>query len=92
MNLHAVLAFIDGKSAEDIVSAPRYHHQFMPDVVTYEEGAFTDEELIELRKKGHVFMKSNRRYGNMQVIFWDYKTGKVHTGSDPRGEGAGRVY
>ncbi len=92
MNLHAVLAFIDGKSAEDIVSAPRYHHQFMPDVVTYEEGAFTDEELIELRKKGHVFKKSNRRYGNMQVIFWDYKTGKVHTGSDPRGEGAGRVY
>jgi len=28
----------------------------------------------------------------MQVVTWDYKTGKVEAASDPRGAGVGLVY
>ncbi len=92
MNLLTILAFINGEDPADIIKAPRYHHQYLPDHVTYEEGAFTEEEISDLIAKGHVLKPSSRSYGNMQMIYWDYKTNKVKTYSDPRGLGAGRVY
>ena len=93
MNLLAILNYLDGKSAKEIVTAPRYHHQFMPDEVVYEQGAFNAEEIKALEAKGHILNnQASSGYGNMQVILWDYKTGKISTASDPRGVGAGRVY
>jgi len=93
MNLLGILNYIDGKSAKGIVAAARYHHQFMPDEVVYEQGAFNAMEVKALEAKGHTLKKqSSSGYGNMQVILWDYTTGEVTTASDPRGVGAGRVY
>ncbi len=92
MNMLAIMAYLDGASAQDIVTAPRFHHQFMPDELLYEAGALTEEEITGLKAKGHILRQSSRQYGNMQVIEWDYKTNKVITASDPRGAGAGRVY
>jgi len=40
-----------------------------------------------LEKRGHVLKEKNRRYGNMQAILWDKKTGQVFAASDPRGDG-----
>jgi gamma-glutamyltranspeptidase/glutathione hydrolase len=42
MVLLATLDFIDGHSASEIVAAPRFHHQYLPDVVRYEGGAFSE--------------------------------------------------
>ncbi len=92
MNLLAILDFLDGKDPKDIIAAPRYHHQYMPDIVTYEEGAFTDKEIKDLTAKGHKLDKASRPYGNMQMIFWDFETNTVKTYSDPRGNGKGEVY
>jgi gamma-glutamyltranspeptidase/glutathione hydrolase len=92
MVLLGTLNYLDGMNASDIVKYPRYHHQYLPDVVDYEPDALTDTEIKELQAMGHTLKVSGRQWGNMQVITWDFATGKVEAASDPRGEGAGLVY
>jgi len=90
--LLGILNYVDGMSAADIVKYPHYHHQYLPDEVSYEQGALTDEEIAKLQSMGHQLRLSNRQWGNMQVITWDFAHGKVEAASDPRGEGEGLVY
>jgi len=92
MVLLASMAWMDGASAEEMVSLKRYHHQYLPDEVAFEEGAFTEEEKNALEALGHTLTTSRRVYGNMNVVTWDFETGKVEAASDPRGHGEGRVY
>ena len=92
MVLLGTLNYLDGMNAAQIVKYPHYHHQYLPDEVDYEQGAFTDTEIKELQAMGHGLKLSGRRWGNMQVITWDYATGKIEAASDPRGEGEGMVY
>ena len=92
MVLLGTLNYLDGMNAADIVKYPRYHHQYLPDEVDYESGALTDAEIKELTAKGHSLKVSGRQWGNMQVITWDFASGKVEAASDPRGEGVGLVY
>jgi len=73
--------------AEQWVNAPRFHHQFLPDVVQYEAGAFSPNIIAELEKRGHHLKQMNRQYGNMQAILWDRRNGKLTGISDARGEG-----
>ena len=92
MVLLGTLNYLDGMNAAEIVKYPHYHHQYLPDEVDYEQGALTDTEITALQGKGHTLKASGRRWGNMQVITWDFATGKVQAASDPRGEGEGLVY
>ncbi|MDQ6974799.1 MAG: gamma-glutamyltransferase, partial [Mariprofundaceae bacterium] len=68
------------------INAARFHHQFLPDAIQYEEGAFNASDIKALKKLGHR-LKSKRHYGNMQAILWDKKTGNLTGISDRRGEG-----
>jgi gamma-glutamyltranspeptidase / glutathione hydrolase len=90
--LLGVLNYVDGMSAADIVKYPHYHHQYLPDEVGYEQGALTDDEIVKLQSMGHKLRLSGRQWGNMQVITWDFASGKIEAASDPRGEGEGLVY
>jgi gamma-glutamyltranspeptidase / glutathione hydrolase len=90
--LLGILNYVDGMSAADIVKYPHYHHQYLPDDVGYEQGALTEEEIAKLQAMGHKLRLSNRQWGNMQVITWDFASGKVEAAADPRGEGEGLVY
>jgi len=92
MVILGTLDYLEGQSAAQIVSDPRYHHQFLPDVVEYEPGAFTPAEVSALAAMGHQLEQGTRRWGNMEVITWDFASGKVEAASDPRGEGSGLVY
>ncbi|MEJ0086487.1 MAG: gamma-glutamyltransferase [Pseudomonadota bacterium] len=92
MVILGTLNFMDGKNAQEIVAAPRFHHQFSPDVIEFEPGSLTAEERAELEKRGHTLKEGSRKWGNTQVVTWDYKTGKVEAASDPRGVGEGMVY
>ncbi len=87
MVLLGILDFAEGNAPESWVSLPRFHHQYQPDEIQYEPGAFTDEEILELEKLGHTLTEKSRQYGNMQAILFDRKTGEVKAASDPRGEG-----
>ena len=84
MVLLAALDFIDGGSAESMVSTPRYHHQYLPDVVTFERDGFSREEEVALILLGHKLKGRKRRYGNMHSIIWDKKTDTITAASDPR--------
>jgi len=90
--LTGILNWLGGKSAAEIVAIPHIHHQYLPDVVTYESGALTPEERAQLEKRGHKLRESTRQWGNTQVVTWDFASGKVEAASDPRGFGAGLVY
>jgi gamma-glutamyltranspeptidase / glutathione hydrolase len=90
--LLGILNYVDGMSAPEIVKYPHYHHQYEPDEVSYEQGSLTDAEIAKLQLIGHKLRLSNRQWGNMQVITWDFASGKVEAASDPRGEGEGLVY
>ena len=92
MVLLATLDFLDGRSAAEIVAAPRIHHQYLPDVLQYERDALTPNEIESLTKRGYTLRESKRGWGNLQVITWDYASGRVDAASDPRGEGEGQVY
>jgi len=92
MVILGTLAFMDGKHAQEIVSAPRFHHQFSPDVIEFEPDALSADERAQLEARGHTLKEGSRKWGNTQVVTWDYKTGKVEAASDPRGIGEGMVY
>ncbi len=92
MVLLAALAWADGATAEEMVGVKRYHHQYFPDVVAYENGAFTADEAADLQRRGHRLQPSSRNYGNMQIVTWDRATGEVAAASDPRGSGEVLVY
>jgi gamma-glutamyltranspeptidase/glutathione hydrolase len=91
MVLLSTLAFIDGASAEEMVSLPRYHHQYMPDVVKFENGGFSHDEELALIRMGHRLESSSRQYGNMHVVIWDKKGNKMDAASDPRASGHASV-
>jgi gamma-glutamyltranspeptidase/glutathione hydrolase len=90
MVLLGTLDYFNGGDAESIVSTPRYHMQYLPDVVFYEPGAFTADEIIGLENMGY-HLHQTGTYGNMQAITWDYKSGKVTAAADPRDIGSAEV-
>ncbi|HMK84727.1 MAG TPA: gamma-glutamyltransferase, partial [Steroidobacteraceae bacterium] len=92
MVLLGTLDYLGGMTAGEIVKDPRYHHQYLPDVVEYEKGAFTESEITRLEAMGYKLEQGSRLWGNMQVITWDFASGEVAAASDPRGEGEGLVY
>jgi gamma-glutamyltranspeptidase/glutathione hydrolase len=91
MVLLATLDWLDGRSAKEIVAAPRIHHQYQPDVLAHERDALSAAEIAELTKRGHV-LRQRETWGNLQVVTRDAATGAVEAASDPRGVGTGGVY
>lgn len=87
MLLHGILGVVDKQDVQEIVSAPRYHHQYLPDIVQYEQGAFSQQQLDELQLMGHQFQQVDNPYGNMQAVIWKKNGNQVSAASDPRGEG-----
>ena len=91
MVLLGVLDFYDRKSADEIVNAGRFHHQYLPDEISYEPGVFDDELIEELQRLGHKTRAIDYEYGNMQLIIIDKKTGAIDAASDGRGLGSAEV-
>ncbi|MCA3070724.1 MAG: gamma-glutamyltransferase [Rhodocyclaceae bacterium] len=75
----------DPPSPAVLVARPRYHHQFRPDRIEVEPGAFADDWIDALRSRGHAVTIGGRAWGNMQVVHIDRASGEVSTASDPRG-------
>lgn len=91
MVLLATLDWLHGVPAEELVKKGRYHHQYMPDMLSFEPGALSESEQATLKNYGHN-LRESRQPGNVQIVTWDYRTGAVKAVSDPRGVGVGVVY
>lgn len=91
MVLLGLLDFAAGHGPQSWVSAGRFHHQYLPDVVEYEPGALSEAEIHGLEKLGHRLKETPIPYGDMQAILWDKTKAAPEAASDPRGEGSAEV-
>jgi gamma-glutamyltranspeptidase/glutathione hydrolase len=93
MVLLATLEMAHGRGGpKEWVALPRFHHQYLPDEVTYEPKAFDATEVRALRKWGHTLEEVRPEgYGNMQIVTQYKKTNRLEAVSDPRGEGLAEV-
>ncbi|MBD1937116.1 gamma-glutamyltransferase [Microcoleus sp. FACHB-68] len=72
------------------VSAPRLHHQWLPDQLRVEPWGFDPATLEELRRRGHqIDVQPVWGNGNVVVVTPD---GTLEGAADPRGEGAARGF
>lgn len=92
MVLLAVLDYLDDRPVQQWPATPRYHHQFLPDVIEYEPDAFSAAQLSSLEMRGHRLKRVERRYGNQQVLLWHKGSGRVEAASDPRGIGRAELW
>ena len=87
--LLTILNVVDfGMNAQDAVNAGRFHHQWLPDRITFERFAFSPDTLALLRTKGHELVQSGNQ-GAAEVIIRDPASGILEGGVDPRQPDAG---
>ena len=91
MVLLGMLGFYDGQTADEIVNAGRFHHQYLPDEISYEPGVLDEELVSALESLGHNTREMSYEYGNMQLIIVDKQSGEIDAASDGRGIGSAEV-
>ncbi len=92
MVLEGVLAFVDGMDAQQIVAKPRFHHQYLPDVISAEPRALDADTITALRRMGYTVNAGEQHWGFMNAVIWDRRTNALDAASDPRGDsGLGKV-
>jgi gamma-glutamyltranspeptidase/glutathione hydrolase len=89
--LETIVAVVDfGMNAQEAVDAPRFHHQWLPDQISYERQGFSPDTLRELEHRGHV-LKDGGAQGAAQVIIYDAKDNVLEGGTDRRVADGGAV-
>ena len=73
-----------GMTMQEAVAAPRFHHQWLPDMVSYERNGIDSLTVIELAKMGHQ-MRAGGASGRVDAILI-LPDGKLEGGADPRGD------
>jgi gamma-glutamyltranspeptidase/glutathione hydrolase len=68
------------------IEAPRFHHQWLPDLVYMESNGFSDDTITLLKGMGYQ-LERRESIGLAQGILIDWKTGGLTGWSDPRGSG-----
>ena len=91
MVLLSILEYLDGQPVARWPAVPRYHHQYLPDVIEHEPSTFSDAEIAALQARGYALKRVERGYGNQQVLFWDKDGGRIEAASDPRGVGLAKT-
>jgi gamma-glutamyltranspeptidase/glutathione hydrolase len=94
MTLEGILAFVNGQEPAQFVANRRYHHQYLPDVISAEKDALSAEDITTLKAMGHEVREAPGTwpYGFMNAVSWDKKTGEMRAAADPRGvSGSGQV-
>ncbi|AJH14287.1 gamma-glutamyltransferase [Myroides profundi] len=73
-----------GMNMQEAVSAPRFHHQWLPDHIDYEPTAITAGVRKALTDKGYI-LKERKPYGRVEGILVN-KNGTYQAGADTRGD------
>ncbi|MGB2172149.1 MAG: gamma-glutamyltransferase [Flavobacteriaceae bacterium] len=81
-----------GMSMQQAVNAPRFHHQWLPDMVVLEPEKFSSEIVNELQAMEHnLSAQYSRIIGKVDAILMD-KNNDLSVGADPRGDDAAATY
>jgi gamma-glutamyltranspeptidase/glutathione hydrolase len=71
---------------QQAVNAPRFHHQWLPDVITFEQEGFSDSLKSGLSEKGyHINEDRTPIIGKVDAIRV-LRDGRLEGGADPRGD------
>ncbi|HEY0975892.1 MAG TPA: gamma-glutamyltransferase [Flavobacteriales bacterium] len=73
-----------GMTMQQAVNAPRFHFQWLPDMIQTEAGAITGADSLELVQMGHTFVNRSP-YGRVDAIHV-LDDGRLEGGADPRGD------
>ena len=79
-----------GMTMQEAVTARRFHHQWLPDAIIAETGAFAEPVQAGLEKKGHKIM-TRSAIGRVDAILINKKR-KLEGGADPRGDDTAAGY
>ena len=90
--LLTILGVVDyGLDVKAAVSAPRFHHQWVPDLLFVEPGI--PEDVVEgLERRGHRVKVGTRNWSAAEAIVIDPDTGVHFGGNDPRRDGLAKGY
>ena len=88
------LSWIEGSDANEMAGQSRFHHQYFPDRIFFEDASLTGAERAALESMGHRLELNQRTVGNgnLQIVTWNRMTNAVQAASDPRGIGEPRYY
>jgi gamma-glutamyltranspeptidase/glutathione hydrolase len=91
MVLLGILEFEQGKTAAEIVNAPRFHHQYLPDTIQLEPNLLSEKVQQQLSEMGHQLDQKTDSWGNMQLVIYNKKTATASAASDGRVIGQSQV-
>lgn len=92
MVLHNFLSMaVYGLNAQQTVSAPRFHHQWLPDQILVDPFGFSPDTISKLELMGHKVVVRSSYAGRADNIYID-QNGRRWGGADPRGEDSIRGY
>lgn len=81
-----------GMNIQEAIDAPRFHHQWLPDQITFEPRAFPPDIIQSLQNMGHKISEQNTRIiGKVNGILVN-PNGKIQVGADPRGDDTAATY
>jgi len=70
---------------QQAVNALKFHHQWLPDKIQFEQGAFTPQTIQFLKEKGEKLQQLKGTLGRMDAIL-RRPDGKLEGAADPRAD------
>jgi gamma-glutamyltranspeptidase/glutathione hydrolase len=87
--LLVILNVVDfGLNVQEAIDAPRFHHQWLPDVIRYERYGLSPDTIALLKSRGHDLAELSSQ-GAAEAILFDAERGLLEGGTDRRATDGG---